>query len=796
MEPLSILGAAAAISNVAGKAYELGSFIRELCQGARNVDGRVRRLESALTELARACEHVQSQFESMPSSTSTQNPSLVWDNDGTMAAAIERQVSDCLKTLKELRRLLIDLRRGSSSFFSRASRYMKLQDRIPQIDDFSTRAKAHTDALHMSLQIVIIKIALATPDYLLRQLAVALEDLRARLTRIETKGDATMSRKDVEGYQGGLLLNIARDTLRSGTTLYETSIAGSEVDNESVADDDRASYIRKWADNVDSLHSIRDRNSGIYQSETASVHVARKKESSDTLAKDSFCDNTPARPEDMRPEGQPDGGSNGSDSDTSSIAIAVAAHDNPLACGMEGLSISNQPADKTSPKKHLTPIDGVGHISVDNNGFTRSSPHSVPGCAETSLGSRHLDSKSSSTDSTDRSPDDESTTGAADPQGSPVPGEASDQCTPRPAEAHLRTANTTKRVSFRYPMETSDPLNRSTREKLIRDWKIQIGGRLEELICTGEHVQPAILSELVAMKQVASIVPQSATTTEPQERRSRLALLLAVCFRDTYLIAPLVKHGFSPNADVWVNDDEDCGYRDPLGAALALRSEPIIEALLNNGAELHCELPLVYPLLFHGNLLRYPPPSIGSIKRVIDLLMPARPSQFAKCFCRDRMPVVRRACDSLPWRLLRDACNMPPQLSHYGLPLVTYLLEYLVSHKKSSRDTSNSPLYNAILSNSVKVVKFLFDHAEESLVHTWLRPRHSEPPLSLAIRRAKNYPENSIDIVRMLLESGADLNARAPRHYQTVTHKRTTLRDIALRSQRADLKALVRNYSK
>ena len=49
MEPVSIPSAAAAISAVAGKAWELGSFVRELCQGAKTVDGRVRRLESEIS---------------------------------------------------------------------------------------------------------------------------------------------------------------------------------------------------------------------------------------------------------------------------------------------------------------------------------------------------------------------------------------------------------------------------------------------------------------------------------------------------------------------------------------------------------------------------------------------------------------------------------------------------------------------------------------------------------------------------------------------------------------------------
>jgi hypothetical protein len=119
MEPVSILSPAAAVSAVAGKAWEVGSFIRELCQGAETVDSGVRRLESAVTELARACDHVQGQFENI-------SHTLAWDENESLTTSIEAQVKDCRKTLRELRRLLTDLRPGGLSFFSRTSRHTKL----------------------------------------------------------------------------------------------------------------------------------------------------------------------------------------------------------------------------------------------------------------------------------------------------------------------------------------------------------------------------------------------------------------------------------------------------------------------------------------------------------------------------------------------------------------------------------------------------------------------------------------------------------------------------------------------
>lgn len=58
MDPITIISAAAAVSAVAGKSWELVNWIRELCQGVKIVDERVQRLKSGVIELARACEAV------------------------------------------------------------------------------------------------------------------------------------------------------------------------------------------------------------------------------------------------------------------------------------------------------------------------------------------------------------------------------------------------------------------------------------------------------------------------------------------------------------------------------------------------------------------------------------------------------------------------------------------------------------------------------------------------------------------------------------------------------------------
>jgi hypothetical protein len=148
MEPTTILSAAAVVSAVAGKSWELVNYIRNLCQGVKTVDERVRRLKSGVVELASACESVLAVLErTQPGSTST-TLTPPWDEDGGSVGSIRRQVPDCQKTLKELKKVLAGLRSSSSG---RISRYMKLQDRAKQIDELSARIKTHTDALQMSL---------------------------------------------------------------------------------------------------------------------------------------------------------------------------------------------------------------------------------------------------------------------------------------------------------------------------------------------------------------------------------------------------------------------------------------------------------------------------------------------------------------------------------------------------------------------------------------------------------------------------------------------------------------------
>ena len=145
-------------------------------------------------------------------------------------------------TLKELKGILTDLRPGKSS---RISRHMKLQDRGKQIDGLSARINIHTNALQMSLQIATIKIALATPDFVIRELREALRDIRKLLGGAEDINHRPLRLSSVKGDDEDQLVGLAQDALRHGTTLYEASVAGSTVGADSVMGSGKSCVCRK-----------------------------------------------------------------------------------------------------------------------------------------------------------------------------------------------------------------------------------------------------------------------------------------------------------------------------------------------------------------------------------------------------------------------------------------------------------------------------------------------------------------------------------------------------------------------
>jgi len=350
-----MLSAAAAVSAVAGKSWELVNWIRDLCQGVKTVDERAQRLKSGVIELASACESVLAALERTQSESSTRALTPPWDEDGISATSIGRQVSTCQKTLKELEKVLADLRSGRGS---RISRHMKLQDRGKEIDGLCARIKTHTDALQMSLQIVTIKIALCTPDFLLRHLDEALQDISQRLAKIEDNNYRPLGRNSSEEDNEGSLVELAQDALRRGTTLYKASIAGSSAGTESVMGTDKATSIGKWIHETGSTAQItcaaQDERSRLAP-HSNNVRTPSTK----SLAKDAISEN-PSSSGSL----SDDGSSSGDDSQCE----FVTAPEEQLASIAEPSDICRPSTDFSTPLNQWNRTDIVSRFDIRADG--------------------------------------------------------------------------------------------------------------------------------------------------------------------------------------------------------------------------------------------------------------------------------------------------------------------------------------------------------------------------------------------------------------------------------------------
>jgi hypothetical protein len=98
----------------------------------------------------------------------------------------------------------------------------------------------------MSLQIVTIKISHATPGFLLGPLNEALQDIRSRLARIEDERHRSPDGYNLKEDDEDPLVELARDALRSGTTLYNASVAESSIGADSMMGGEKAAHIGKW----------------------------------------------------------------------------------------------------------------------------------------------------------------------------------------------------------------------------------------------------------------------------------------------------------------------------------------------------------------------------------------------------------------------------------------------------------------------------------------------------------------------------------------------------------------------
>jgi ankyrin repeat protein len=258
MEPI---GAAAGIAQISRSAWELGSYIYTIYQGTKTIGESVQSLALEVNGLASTCDLVHNELGTVLTKPGSGSTVSRYDKDGRLRRCIDHQVAQCKNTLGELETVVEALWPRNESFFERASKQVDLQNSREQTTEIRQRIRSHTDALHTILLVVNIRVAHIAPDHATQQLPGKLDDLRQMLKNIESKLDGSQERSRFPGDDESTLINFARDTLRSGKTLYEASVAGSVLGAETADSvmgcEQAASSNKKVAEWVTAVNTLR-----------------------------------------------------------------------------------------------------------------------------------------------------------------------------------------------------------------------------------------------------------------------------------------------------------------------------------------------------------------------------------------------------------------------------------------------------------------------------------------------------------------------------------------------------------
>jgi ankyrin repeat protein len=259
MEPI---GAAAGIAQISRSAWKLGSYIYTIYQGTKTIDESVQGLALEVNGLASTCDLVHDELGTVLTKQGSGSTVSRYDRDGRLRRCIDHQVAQCKTTLGELETVVETLWPRKDSFFERASKQVDLQNSREQTTEIRQRIRSHTDALHTILLVVNIRVAHIAPDHATQQLPGKLDDLRQMVKNIESKLDGSHSRSQYLGDDESTLINFARETLRSGKTLYEASVAGSVLGAETADSvmgyQQAASSNKKVAEWVTAVSSLRE----------------------------------------------------------------------------------------------------------------------------------------------------------------------------------------------------------------------------------------------------------------------------------------------------------------------------------------------------------------------------------------------------------------------------------------------------------------------------------------------------------------------------------------------------------
>jgi len=343
-------------------------------------------------------------------------------------------------------------------------------------------------------------------------------------------------------------------------------------------------------------------------------------------------------------------------------------------------------------------------------------------------------------------------------------------------------------------------MSRSERHKIVKRFKMErkCMHNLDQSICDGTLEDSLALVATLHSNSTHLSNSVSPIVFNQWADGLRLAtkspsLHLAVLFGDDALVEPLIKNGFSATFAYQLSDEP--GMRDylmPLDFAIASRNVPIIQMLLSHGAVLgppSSDSPCRH-LLAHTSLQFWPPSEMPEVMSLLELLLSCG-WPVSKGFSRQNKP-------SPTPTLLHQACSLSVRLNDYRLPLVKFLIEQSDTTTLSASATE-TPLHHAVRRDDAEVVDSLLEAQASFRLRGLLHKKNSHDcqPLYLAVQRAIADHDLPLDIVRSLLDRGANLDEphtlTESRMLRLSKKTKSTARSIAMGSGRQDLIALVQS---
>jgi ankyrin repeat protein len=154
--------------------------------------------------------------------------------------------------------------------------------------------------------------------------------------------------------------------------------------------------------------------------------------------------------------------------------------------------------------------------------------------------------------------------------------------------------------------------------------------------------------------------------------------------------------------------------------------------------------------------------------------------------------------------VLHQICDLPKAWFHLRRPLIIFALDY---YGRERMRAPSSPLHTLVEIRDPKTLRFFLKTSDTQYLDDHLQRKNEggRSPLGTAIGQVESEWARSLDIVQALLQQGASLDdtsvvsplpLSSPRSggFFRVGFRGTTIRDIAMRSNRDDLKELVAKF--